>query len=147
MRHIAVGNAQNDCAGEETDGGGQPGGNAAAFGHFERGREQGPIARGDHDAAGEAEGDVERGRKLLTAYGCGSCHEIPGVPGARSMVGPPLTDFGVRQYVAGDLVNTPVSLVRWIADPQSIEPGTVMPDLGVTPPEALDMAAYLYTLR
>ena len=95
----------------------------------------------------EAEGDAERGRAALTAYGCGSCHTIPGVAGARSMVGPPLTDFGVREYIAGQLVNTPDNLVRWIADPQSIEPGTVMPDLGVAPQQALDMAAYLHTLR
>lgn len=94
-----------------------------------------------------SDGDEERGRALLTSYGCGSCHAIPGVAGARSMVGPPLTDFGARQYIAGQLVNRPSNLVGWITSPQSIEPGTVMPDLGVTPAEALDMAAYLYTLR
>jgi mono/diheme cytochrome c family protein len=93
-----------------------------------------------------AEGDADRGRSLLAAYGCGSCHTIPGLPGARSKVGPPLDRFGVRQYIAGQLVNTPARLVRWIADPQAIEPGTVMPDLGVSDAEALHMAAYLYTL-
>jgi mono/diheme cytochrome c family protein len=94
-----------------------------------------------------AEGDADRGRALLAAYGCGSCHTIPGIPGARSKVGPPLDRFGIRQYVAGQLVNTPARLVRWIGDPQSIEPGTVMPDLGVGDAEALHMAAYLYTLK
>lgn len=94
-----------------------------------------------------AHGDAERGKTMLARYGCGSCHAIPGIPGAESMVGPPLTDFGARQYVAGHLVNVPDDLVRWIADPQAVEPGTAMPDLGVTPEEALDMAAYLYTLR
>ena len=94
-----------------------------------------------------AEGNAGRGKTLLATYGCGSCHMIPGVAGARSMVGPPLAALGLRQYIAGQLVNTPENLVRWIADPQSIEPGTVMPDVGVSPAEALDMAAYLYTLR
>ena len=94
-----------------------------------------------------AEGDAGRGKAALAAYGCGSCHAIPGIPGAESMVGPPLTDFGTRQYVAGHLVNTPDNLVRWIADPHDVEPGTAMPDLGVTPAQALDMAAYLYTIR
>ncbi len=106
------------------------------------------VRRGDGGWARlGAEGDAERGRTWLASYGCGSCHAIPGVVGARSMVGPPLTNFGLRQYIAGQLVNTPENLVRWIADPQSIEPGTVMPDLGVTPQVALDMAAYLYTIR
>jgi cytochrome c len=31
--------------------------------------------------------------------------------------------------------------------PQSIEPGTAMPNLGVSDGRARDIAAYLYTLR
>jgi cytochrome c1 len=38
-------------------------------------------------------------------------------------------------------------LIRWIETPQAIEPGTAMPNLGVTEQRARDMAAYLYTLR
>jgi cytochrome c1 len=63
------------------------------------------------------------------------------------MVGPPLTMFAHRAYIAGQLPNQPENLVRWIQDPQGVEPGTAMPDLGVTPAVARDMAAYLYTLR
>ena len=52
-----------------------------------------------------------------------------------------------RTYVAGQVPNTPDFLVRWLEAPQAIEPGTAMPDLGVTPKDARDIAAYLYTIR
>jgi cytochrome c1 len=35
-------------------------------------------------------------------------------------------------------------LIKWIRNPQQIEPGTAMPDLGVSEDEAGDIAAYLY---
>jgi cytochrome c len=63
------------------------------------------------------------------------------------MVGPPLTMFARRAYIAGQLSNEPNNLIRWIRDPQAVEPGTAMPNLGVAPAVARDMAAYLYTLR
>jgi cytochrome c len=62
-------------------------------------------------------------------------------------VGPPLTTFARRAYIAGQLPNQPENLIRWIQDPQAVEPGTAMPNLRVSPVVARDMAAYLYTLR
>jgi len=94
-----------------------------------------------------AGGQAERGKQLIAAYGCGSCHMIPGVDAAHGMVGPPLTNFARRVYIAGEVPNTNRFLVQWITVPQSIEPGTAMPNLGVTEGEARDIAAYLYTLR
>jgi cytochrome c1 len=63
------------------------------------------------------------------------------------MIGPPLTLFARRAYIAGEAPNTARSLIQWIMSPQSIEPGTVMPALGVSEAQARDIAAYLYTLR
>ena len=91
-------------------------------------------------------GDAERGGVLIAAYGCGSCHVIPGIGGAEGVVGPPLTDWAARQWIVGNLWNEPANLVAWLDDPQAIEPGTAMPDQGVTAEEAAHMAAYLYTL-
>ena len=91
-----------------------------------------------------SESAVESGRRLLTNYGCGSCHTIPGVAGANSMAGPPLSRFYERSYVAGRLPNTWDNLAKFIQHPQEIEPGIAMPDLGVSDDEAQDMAAYLY---
>jgi cytochrome c len=91
-------------------------------------------------------GDPRRGELALMEYGCGSCHVIPGVEGAVGKVGPPLTDFAERSYIAGAVPNTSEQLVSWIMDPHGIEPGTLMPNLGVSEAEARDMTAYLYTL-
>jgi cytochrome c len=92
-------------------------------------------------------GDPGRGQQAIQRYGCGACHAIPGVPGGRGAVGPPLAGIGSRAIIAGRIGNTPENLVRWIESPQAIEPGTAMPELGVTEAEARDIAAYLYTLR
>jgi cytochrome c1 len=92
-------------------------------------------------------GDPGRGAELISRYGCGSCHTVPGVKGADGLVGPPLTRFGSRSYIAGELVNSGPNLQRWIMDPQGVEPGTAMPNLGVTATDAQDIAAYLFTLK
>lgn len=92
-------------------------------------------------------GDVARGRAAIQRYGCGTCHEINGVDGARGLVAPPLTNIGDRMTLAGQLPNTSDNLIRWIADPQAIEKGTLMPDLDVTERDARDIAAFLYTQR
>jgi cytochrome c1 len=49
--------------------------------------------------------------------------------------------------VGGEVPNIPENLVKWIMSPQSIEPATAMPTLGVNEQQARDTAAYLYTLR
>jgi cytochrome c1 len=92
-------------------------------------------------------GNPARGPAIAERYGCGSCHTIPGVTGARGLVGPPLLWWSRRTFIAGELPNTPENLVRWIRDPQSVEPQTAMPALGLSDAEARDVAAYLYTLR
>lgn len=99
---------------------------------------------GYHSANG---GDPVAGKALLTSYGCGSCHVIPGIRTAKGLVGPPLLFYSRRTIIAGELPNTPDNLARWIENPVAIEPKTAMPDLGVSDAQARDMAAYLYTLR
>jgi cytochrome c len=92
-------------------------------------------------------GNPEDGKKIIQGYGCGACHMIPGLDDARGLVGPPLMYFSQRTMIAGELPNTPDNLVRWLKNPQSVEPETAMPNLGLTDAEASDVAAYLYTLR
>ncbi|HKV12294.1 MAG TPA: c-type cytochrome [Thermoanaerobaculia bacterium] len=92
-------------------------------------------------------GDPKQGPALIHKYGCGACHNIPGVDGARGMVGPPLDTIASRSYLAGQLPNTPENLMLWIRKPQDVEAGTAMPDMGVTEKDGRDIAAYLYTLR
>lgn len=92
-------------------------------------------------------GDVARGKTQIVAYGCGSCHTIPGIRGANGQVGPPLTSWSQRRIIAGEVPNTPLNLITWITVPQSIEPGVAMPNLGVSDGQARDIAAYLYSLK
>lgn len=92
-------------------------------------------------------GNPTAGKALIKSYGCGSCHVIPGIRTARGVVGPPLLYFSRRTIIAGELPNSPDNLVRWIRNPQAIEPATAMPNLGVPDDQAHDMAAYLYTLQ
>ena len=92
-------------------------------------------------------GKFEGGKAAIGRYGCGACHQIPGIPGAEGAVGPSLTAVGVRAQIAGVLANDAQNLVRWIRHPQEIIPGNGMPDQGITEREARDIAAYLYTLK
>lgn len=92
-------------------------------------------------------GDAENGKLLLRQFGCGTCHEIPGVGEAKGRVGPPLDGVASRIYLGGVLPNTPDNMAAFIRDPQRFAPRTAMPDLGVTEPHARDMVAYLATLE
>lgn len=92
-------------------------------------------------------GNADHGKLLLRQFGCGSCHEIPGVAAARGKVGPPLAGVASRVYIAGVLPNTPQRMADFIRSPQLAHPNTAMPNLGVTEEHARDMAAYLQTLR
>jgi putative membrane protein len=97
------------------------------------------------EAANLTGGDAGRGAVALRQYGCGACHVVPGIPGAEGQVGPSLAGVGGRAYVGGVLTNTPDHLVRWIVNPRGVDPLTAMPDVGVAPSTARDIAAYLYS--
>jgi cytochrome c2 len=83
----------------------------------------------------------------MIQYGCPTCHVIPGVPGAVGKVGPSLASLAQRSYLAGTVPNTPSDLERWIRHPQGIHPGTAMPEMGVTPQDSEQIAAFLDTER
>lgn len=88
-------------------------------------------------------GDAERGAILIAKVGCGSCHIIPGIGGARGLVGPPLDHMGRRIFIAGLLRNTPENMVTWLTHPQRIVPGNAMPEMGLSSLDASDIAAFL----
>lgn len=92
-------------------------------------------------------GNPELGREAIVRYGCGSCHMIPGIRRADSGVAPPLVAWSERAFVGGRLANTPENLIRWIRNPQDVDPGSPMPNLEVTDADARHIAAYLLTLQ
>ena len=87
-------------------------------------------------------GNPMRGRAVIANSGCGACHEIPGLD-SQGRVGPPLTGFAARPYIAGAITNTPDHLTAWIQHPRQVEAMTAMPDLNLSEADARDAAAYL----
>jgi cytochrome c len=92
-------------------------------------------------------GNTDRGKAAIEHFGCGACHQIPGVLGADGLVGPSLESIASRAYIAGRQINAPDRMIAWIRDPQHLRAPTAMPALGLGEQEARDIAAYLYTLR
>lgn len=90
-------------------------------------------------------GDPEHGRSLIHAYGCGTCHTIDGIRGARGRVGPQLRDYAQQHLLAGFLPNAPRYLIAWLMDPVALKEDTGMPSLGIDEMEARHIAAYLYS--
>jgi cytochrome c2 len=111
------------------------------------GCESGGPSAIEKKAAEMTGGEPSRGKDVIRRYGCSSCHTIPGVEGARGQVGPSLEGIASRAYLAGKLPNTPANMIKWIRTPQDVQPGTAMPELGVTEQDGKDIAAYLYTLQ
>ena len=99
-------------------------------------------------AVAKPPGDANSGRQLCTPKGCIACHTATGVQGAVGTIGPGLNAFGSptsRSQLADGEANTPAKIRGWIKDPQTIKPGTQMPDLGLSYKEADDLAAFLVT--
>jgi cytochrome c2 len=97
--------------------------------------------------ANSVQGDPERGRLALAQHACRACHMIPGLTGPETHVGRSLANLAERRFIAGSLPNSQASLVRWIRNPQSVDPQTAMPALGVSERDALDMSAWLLTAK
>jgi mono/diheme cytochrome c family protein len=95
----------------------------------------------------QARGRDEHARLTLRQHACVACHLIPGVVGPDTHVGPPLVELGRRQVLVGRLPLTADNLVRWIRDPKGVDPGTAMPDMGVSEAHARLMAEYLLRPR
>lgn len=89
-----------------------------------------------------------RGAALFVATGCGACHTVRGTP-AGGTLGPDLTHVGGRRSLAAlTLRNDPAAFARWIAHPDRVKPGALMPAFDMLPRDDLRaLAAYLEGLR
>jgi len=82
----------------------------------------------------------------VQTYGCPSFHQI-GDATPQGEVGPPLNGIANRSYIAGRFLNDEIWMTQWLEQPQRLKPGTAMPDLHVSRRDALDIAAYLATMK
>jgi cytochrome c oxidase subunit II len=102
------------------------------------------MAAGSQAPAGTA---AQAGERVFMANQCASCHQIRGTS-AQATVGPDLTHLASRSTLAAlTIPNTPSELAAWIHNPQSIKPGSRMPDLGLSRTEVSELVAYLDTLK
>ncbi len=92
-------------------------------------------------------GDAAQGEVVFMSFPCIGCHTINGT-NAKGVVGPNLTHFASRGTFAGAmLANTPENLAKWLADPQAVKPGNVMPNLHVPPEQISLLIAFLEALK
>lgn len=97
--------------------------------------------------AAAPEGEAAKGLALFQQMSCISCHAINGTP-AHARVAPDLTHLASRRMLgAGIMDNTPQNLHRWLADPQKVKPGVLMPDFKLTDEQVNELVAYFETLK
>ncbi|MBZ5580484.1 MAG: cytochrome c oxidase subunit II [Acidobacteriia bacterium] len=94
----------------------------------------------------EPTGAAAEGTRVFREQKCGDCHAVSAAD-VRAAKGPSLAHIATRNLLGGELPNTSVNLARWIASPQSIKPGNLMPDPNLTPAGVQALTAYLESLR
>lgn len=98
-------------------------------------------------APGPTSDEAVEGLKIFEQRTCINCHAIRGTAG-NQRIGPDLTHLAGRATLAaGAAENTPANLARWLANPDSIKPGSHMPNLQLSEAEVNALVAYLETLK
>lgn len=105
------------------------------------------LAQQGRPAAAPADAIAARGMAIVTGGACGLCHVVRG-SAATGRAGPDLTHVGGRRSIgAGTLPMSRGALQGWIAQPQALKPGTMMPAVPLDGADADAVAHYLETLR
>jgi cytochrome c oxidase subunit 2 len=87
------------------------------------------------------------GRTVFMNNACINCHTVAGTV-ATGRFGPDLTHLASRDTIAsGPVQNTPENLRKWIADPNSMKPGVLMPSMHLSDHDLDVITAYLTTLH
>ena len=87
------------------------------------------------------------GSALFITKACFACHTIRGTI-ARGVVGPDLTHLMSRDTVAsGAVPNSEENLRKWVRNPATFKPGSLMPAQDLTDQELDQIVGYLVTLR
>lgn len=90
---------------------------------------------------------VAAGRHVFESTACINCHAVAGTV-ATGRFGPDLTHLMSRETIAsGAAPNNHESLRKWLDNPDSIKPGSLMPAMKLSPADLDALTAYLETLR
>jgi len=91
--------------------------------------------------------EARGGRDVFLKESCANCHRIRGTSAAGTYA-PDLTHLISRQTLAAGVApNTSGDLHQWVADPQQIKPGCLMPAFGLSERNLNLVVRYLQTLR
>jgi cytochrome c oxidase subunit 2 len=110
-----------------------------------------------HPAVEPADSLARRGAQVFAREGCIACHTVRygqgaaggmAVGGQAGPPGPDLTHVATRRTLAaGTLENNRGNLSGWIANPQALKPGNLMPVVPLDGESLLAVVAYLEGLR
>jgi cytochrome c oxidase subunit II len=90
---------------------------------------------------------ASEGQHIFETTACINCHAVAGTV-ADGRFGPDLSHLMSRDTIAaGAAPNTPENLRRWIRNPDSIKPGSLMPAMELSDRELDAVTEYLTTLR
>ena len=105
------------------------------------------IAQQQQPAVLPAEPIAQRGLEVFLSAGCIECHTVRGTD-ATGNLGPELTHVGGRRTLAaGIIANNAGNLGGWIAGPQHIKPGSLMPPTPLAGDDLQALVAYLGGLK
>jgi cytochrome c oxidase subunit 2 len=91
--------------------------------------------------------NVIAGRERFMALACINCHTIRGTA-SRGAVGPDLTHLAARRTLAAGATSLNHETLRdWIEDPDSIKPGSLMPNMHLSKEDCEILASYLESLK
>ena len=87
------------------------------------------------------------GQAVFMRNACINCHTIKGTV-ATGRFGPDLTHLATRDTIAsGPIQNTPENLRKWVEDPNSMKPGSLMPSMHLDDHDLDVITAYLSQLH
>ncbi|HKU59947.1 MAG TPA: cytochrome c oxidase subunit II [Gemmatimonadales bacterium] len=94
-----------------------------------------------------SEPPAQAGAAVFSRSACSLCHTVRG-SGAGGALGPDLTHLASRGMIgAGLLPNTRGHLAGWVANPQALKPGVLMPAVPLSPTDLTALLAYLESLH
>jgi cytochrome c oxidase subunit 2 len=105
--------------------------------------------RDDQLKSGEPQQNASDAKAGLAAFErrCAACHTVRGTL-AGGIFGPDLSHLMTRTTLAaGAVPNDEGDLAGWIADPQHIKPGTLMPQVPLSGDELQSITTYLTSLK
>ena len=97
--------------------------------------------------------DPVRGKELLTGGVCASCHLVAGTKAQGRVAPRELTLFATYPTLAQLPASDPraainqQNLYAWLKNPAAVKPGTAMPNNKLSNRDAVDLVAYLLTLK